>query len=154
MLPELASAMTELDDLFNQAKQIIQTLDSTGLNYRPGVEMNSIYAITTHIVGSLKWYLGQVIAGRDMRRDREAEFRASGADAPALVRALDDALTFAREILETITPAMLDETRQARTRTVTVRQGVAHVVAHTAQHIGHIEITAQLFKSHKTEETG
>lgn len=150
MLPELASALTELDDLFNQAKQIIQTLDSTQLNYKPGVEMNPIYAITTHIVGSLKWYLGEVIAGRDMRRDRDAEFRASGADAHALVRALDDALSFAREILETITPVMLDETRQARTRTVTVRQGVAHVVAHTAQHVGHIEITAQLSKARQT----
>ncbi|MBM3129797.1 MAG: DUF1572 domain-containing protein [Chloroflexi bacterium] len=146
MLPELATALTELDDLIDQAKQIIQTMDPAGLDYAPGAEMNSIGAIATHIAGSLKWYLGEVIAQRDMRRDRDAEFRARGKDARTLAQMLDEAREFAREILETITPAMLDETRQARTRTVIVRQGVMHIVAHTAQHVGQIEITAQLWK--------
>jgi uncharacterized damage-inducible protein DinB len=146
MLLELAAALTELDDLFGQAKRIIIALDAKGLNYQPGAEMNSISAITTHIAGSLKWYLGEVIGGRDMKRNREAEFRAVGADPAALARGLDDAQAFAREILETITSTMLDETRQARTRTFTVRQGVLHIVAHTAQHVGHIEMTAQLWK--------
>lgn len=115
--------------------------------------MNSIGVIATHIAGSLKWYLGEVIAGRDMRRDRDAEFRARGNDARALAQTLDDAREFAREILETLTPAMLDETRQARTRTVIVRQGITHIVAHTAQHVGHLEITAQVWKMKGGSET-
>jgi uncharacterized damage-inducible protein DinB len=146
MLPELATALTELDDLIDQAKQIIQTIDPAGLDYTPGAEMNSIGVLATHIAGSLKWYLGEVIARRAMHRDRDAEFRARGKDARALAQTLDEAREFAREILETITPAMLDETRQARTRTVIVRQGITHIVAHTAQHVGHIEITAQVWK--------
>lgn len=153
MLPELATAMTELDDLSNQAKQIIQTLEPAALNFKPADDINSIYATTTHIAGSLEWWLGEIVAGRAARRDREAEFRAAGADAAALVCALDDALSLARMVLEGVTPAHLDETRHARTLTVTVRWIIPHVLAHTALHLGHLQITAQLWWLHRAQET-
>jgi hypothetical protein len=45
---------------------------------------NSPYAVLTHCLGVMEWWGGYLIAGRAVRRDRDAEFLASG-DVAALV---------------------------------------------------------------------
>src|SRR5262249_4330921 len=48
-------------------------------NARPGLPgANSPYAILRHCLGVMEFWGGQVVAGRTVDRDREAEFRASG----------------------------------------------------------------------------
>src|SRR5258708_36863734 len=42
---------------------------------------NSPYAILRHCLGVMEFWGGRVVAGRTVDRDREAEFRASGAGA-------------------------------------------------------------------------
>lgn len=146
MLLELEAALIELDENLDRAKKIIRTMEPAGLAYQPGVECNSISVLAMHMAGSLKWWIGEIIGGRDAHRDREAEFHAHGVSADVLVHELASARELVDEVFETISPAMLIETRQARTRVVTVRQSVLHVIAHTAEHVGHIEMTAQLWK--------
>ena len=46
-----------------------------------------------------------------------------------------------------LTAAELEETRQAWSRTVSVRWGILHVIEHTALHLGHMQITYQLWQS-------
>src|SRR5690349_21041984 len=52
---------------------------------------NSPYAILRHCLGVMEFWGGQVVAGREVTRDRDAEFRASGPVA-ALVAAADSGL--------------------------------------------------------------
>ncbi len=143
MLPELAINFDELSDLQAQARKIIRDLDPAALDYSLGEGFNTLTAIVTHMAGSQRWWVGEILGGRDTHRDREGEFRAAGQGAEALERRLDDALALVKEVLETITPEMLDQPRRVRERTVTVRYILPHVVAHTALHLGHLEITRQ-----------
>ncbi len=147
MLPELAGANAELEEVVLEIERLVRSVDSATLNAQPAAGFNSIYATVVHIAGSMTWWLGEIVARREVHRDREAEFRARGDDAEELVRVLDEARALSQEVLATLTPAMLDETRQARTLTLPVRQIIPHVLAHTALHWGHIQITTQLLQS-------
>jgi len=146
MILELVVMLDELDDYCARAKKAILSVEPAGLDYVPCAGSNSICAISTHTVGSLKWWVGEIIAGRDMHRNRDAEFQVLGVDAQTLVDEFDAALGFVRVILESLTLTQLDEMRQARTKTITVRQSIVHVIAHTAEHVANIEMTAQLWK--------
>ena len=114
MLPELAIDFSELSDLQAQAQKIIREIDPAALDDSPGEGFNTLTAIVTHMAGSQRWWIGEILGGRDVHRDREGEFRAAGQDAEALARRLDDALALVKEVLETITPEMLDQPRRVR----------------------------------------
>jgi uncharacterized damage-inducible protein DinB len=51
-----------------------------------------------------------------------------------------------RTILQNLTQEDLNGTRQARDRIVPTRWALLHVIDHTALHLGHIQITAQLWQ--------
>ena len=49
------------------------------LNWRPAIEgANSAYVIAAHTIGNARAFVLGIACGRDMGRDRPAEFRASG----------------------------------------------------------------------------
>ena len=144
MLPSVATVYAELSDTFGQARRILAAAGPDQLNRKPGADFNSPYAIGMHMAGSLKWWVGQVLAGRDVQRDREGEFRATGDDVGIVFQEMDHALALAQEVFETVTVELLLETRPVRERTVTVEYIIVHVLQHSAIHLGHLEMTQQL----------
>ena len=77
----LASIVTGLgDDLANQRPDL------------PGA--NSPYAILTHCLGVMAYWGGHVVAGRDVPRDRAAEFTAAGPVAGLVAAAQQAKLQF------------------------------------------------------------
>ena len=60
--------------------QIVETMGDERINQRPSNMSNtsSPFVILTHCVGLTHYWLGAVIAGRQVHRDRDAEFRARG----------------------------------------------------------------------------
>lgn len=145
MSPEIATIVAKLNEMWTEIRQTVQEVDSDTLTFKPGQGFNSISTIITHVAGSQKWWIGEVLAGRDMQRDRDAEFRAVDDDPSVLIGRLDDSATLVREILETVTSEMLDQTRLYRGEPVTVRWILTRVLTHTALHVGHIQITRQLW---------
>jgi hypothetical protein len=86
-----------------------------------------------------------VVGGEPATRDRPAEF-ASQVDGPKpLLQLLDAVGVETRDVFTRLTPADLDGSRSVRTRPVTVRWGILHVIDHTALHLGHMQITYQLW---------
>jgi hypothetical protein len=68
--------------------RIVTGLGDDLANRRPDVPgANSPYAILTHCLGVMEWWGGHVVAGRRVERDRDAEFRATGAVADLVERA-------------------------------------------------------------------
>ena len=68
-----------LDEELDGMVQIITALGDDLANQRPDIpESNSPYSILTHCLGVMDYWGGYMIAGRDVERDRDAEFRASG----------------------------------------------------------------------------
>ena len=124
------------------------------INWRPTVaEGNSAYALAAHTLGNARaWVLG-IACGQPMRRDRPAEFAASGADAQRL---RDDLASLTAQIADAL-GAMTPEQLERRfvppqelwgggnpVHEITPRYALLHVVEHAALHLGHVELTRDL----------
>ncbi|AIJ24310.1 DUF664 domain-containing protein [Amycolatopsis methanolica] len=109
---------------------------------------NTPYAIVNHCLGVIAAWAGQVVAGRTVHRDREAEFTAAGPIAPLL-----DRVARARERLrEDVAAADFDAPQRGEvpdkyaTTPAGRRQGAAlvHVYEELAQHHGQLELTRDI----------
>ncbi len=152
MLPEVETVIAALDDRWAEAKSVLKDIDKEALTYRPGDGFNSISAIAAHIAGSAKWWIGEVVAGRDMHRDRDSEFRFTSSDADALAQRLDDAADLVREVVETLTSDVLDQKRECRGRQLSVRAILLRVLSHIALHVGHMQVTRQLWETQQASK--
>lgn len=64
---------------FNGMVAIAERLGDGLVNVKPDLEgTNSAYAIITHCIGVTDWWVGLMIAGRPVVRDRDTEFLAEG----------------------------------------------------------------------------
>lgn len=150
MLAELESCLERIEDLRGQVIRLIRELPDEALNWRPieGQDehtTNSPAVLAAHIAGAEHFWIGEVVGGGPPVRDRDAEFATATDDATGLIRRLDEVGAETREVLSSLTRADLEGTRQARGRTVPVRWGILHVIDHTSLHLGHLQLTCQLW---------
>jgi len=150
MLAELENYLSRLDDLRGQVRALVADLPVEALNWQPiagaGTDTaNSLAVLAAHVAGAEHFWIAEVIGQRPTTRDRDAEFRTVAADAAELVRPLDDVALETTEVLSSLSENDLDGVRVARSREVTVRWGILHIIAHTALHLGHMQITYQLW---------
>jgi hypothetical protein len=68
-----------------------------------------------------------------------------------LTKRLDDSLDYVHRVLENLTLPDLETSRVSSRngREVTVAWALAHALKHTALHVGHIQITRQLWEQQK-----
>jgi len=144
---ELDNYLQRIEDLRSQVCDLIADLPAEALNWRPieGDETNSLAVLATHIAGAEHFWIAEVIGGRPPTRDRDAEFATQASDASQLVRLLEDTGAETREVFATLSEADLNGTREVRGRTAPVRWGILHVIDHTALHLGHMQLTYQLW---------
>ena len=88
----------------------------------PIPEANSLFALATHLVGAAEFWVLALAGGRQIARDRDAEFRASGTYQELEVRYLRW-LAEVRDVLSTLPDAA------------------------SALHLGHIQLTRSLLAS-------
>jgi hypothetical protein len=124
------------------------------LNVRPAAagNANSAWVLAVHALGNARaWVLG-IACGKEMGRDRPAEFASSGDDVAELRAAV---AAFSREMhaaLPALSRADLDCRLvppaelwgEGEPKEITVREALLHVVEHASLHLGHIEITRDL----------
>ncbi|GAB3127017.1 hypothetical protein GCM10027289_03930 [Tsukamurella serpentis] len=71
----LAVAMETLDTV----EGVLDDLDDRTVNAAPGATgTNSVFVLVTHVAGALGYWGGSLMAGEDIPRDRDSEFRATG----------------------------------------------------------------------------
>ena len=150
-LPEAAAYLERIEDLRGQIASIVKMLPQESLNWRPDESsedhaMNSIAVLATHAAGAEHFWIGEVVGKLPPTRNRDAEFETVVADTAVLLEKLEAVGQQTRTILQNLTQEDLDGTRLARDREVPVRWGILHVIDHTALHLGHIQITAQLWQ--------
>jgi uncharacterized damage-inducible protein DinB len=155
MAPELESYLQRIEDLRGQACALIADLPAEALNWRP-IEgrgdhaTNSLAVLATHIAGAEHFWI-KVVGGHAPTRDRDAEFAAEVADAAKLVQLLERTGAETKEVFSALCAADLDGTREARGRTIPVRWCILHVIDHTALHLGHMQLTYQLWARGKSK---
>jgi len=154
MHPELTHYLQLLDDLHRQVKALVADLPAEALNWQPiegaGADTtNSLAVLATHVAGAEHFWIAEIIGQRPATRDRDAEFCTVATDAAELVRRLDAVAAETAEMLASLSEADLNGVRVARGHEVTVRWGILHVIDHTALHLGHMQITYQLWMGGK-----
>ncbi len=125
---------------------LVSELDLGALNWRPpAVHGNSIYVLATHTIESTRFNLLGLLCGRTQGRDREAEFRAAGESAAAIEASWRELRAVLRECLATVAPERLEETLEhSQHGPITGRGVLLLMVTHTAEHLGHAELTRDL----------
>ncbi len=119
---------------------------------RPGLPgANSPQAILRHCLGVMDFWGGQVVAGREVQRDRDAEFRASG---PVAALIADTSAAKARFRVDA---AAADLAAPPRGGHPGMRPGalevasqghaLLHVLEEVTQHLGQMEITRDLLRA-------
>ena len=151
MEPEVQNYITMLDDLRNRFKEAVQDMTADQLNWAPPAkDVNSPYILAYHIAGSEAMWIHQIVGQRDVSRDRDAEFQATGDSPAALNERLDSVAATSREILGGLTRADLEQSRTQPTRRgggqAPVRWCIANLIEHYAEHLGHLDLTKQLYE--------
>jgi uncharacterized damage-inducible protein DinB len=150
MLPELDNYLQRIEDLRGQAGNLIAGLPGGALDWRPlegtgDHATNSLAVLATHIAGAEHFWIGEVVGGLPPTRDRDAEFVAQTGDAAKLVRLLESTGAETRDVFATLDQDDLEGSREARGRVIAVRWCILHVIDHTALHLGHMQLTTQLW---------
>ena len=127
----------------------------------PIPDANTVFAIATHAVGMGEFWVLTLIGNHPSHRNRAAEFRAVGegsslrlryqqwiADVHALLDELPDAVM--TRVVEP--PLEFRSTGGLQDGPLTVRDCLYHVVEHTATHLGHIQLSADLLQAKRQRE--
>src|SRR5437870_3009642 len=129
--------------------ETIADLDDEAVNWKPPVPGgNSLLVLVTHALGSAEQHVIGEAAGKTVVRNRDAEFASKGGSAHLAARAtevrrrIDDAIVG----LE----GRLDEEREPPFRSwpgtrATARDRLVHSISHTAEHVGHAQLTRDLY---------
>jgi len=143
-----------VDEALDGMVAIVESLGDEGANRRPDLPgANSAYAILFHCLGVMEFWGGQVVAGRTIERDRDAEFRATGP--------VDDLVARARRARAQLVEDMAGLDPPAAPRRplppddpdaglpIARTQGGAliHIYEELAQHRGQMELTRDVVQS-------
>ena len=136
-----------IDDALDGMVAIVEQLGDDAANQRldtPGA--NSAYALLAHCLGVMEYWAGFLIAGRDIDRDRDAEFEAGGSVGELVTRTCRAREQLKADLAElepsapTRRPPLLPEDAQlpyARTQ----GGALVHLYEELAQHRGQMEVT-------------
>jgi len=149
----VGAVVSYVDRAMDQMTEIVTGLGDDLANRKPALPgANSPYAILRHCLGVMEFWGGEVVAGREVIRDRPAEFRAHGpvaglaaatADARAQFRADAATADFAGpprggtghrkhpEELEFTSPG----------------HALLHVLEEVTQHLGQLELTRDILRA-------
>jgi uncharacterized damage-inducible protein DinB len=150
MVSELTNYSERIEDLHNQVSGVVAALPAQALNWRPleakkDHATNSLAVLVAHIAGAEHFWIGEVVGKRIGNRDREAEFATVADNAVEIISLLEKAAQETREVFSILSDLDLKKPRQASGRTIPVRWCILHVIDHTALHLGHMQITYQLW---------
>ena len=152
MLSMLEDYFERLQALHADIERTIEGLPVAALDWMPGPDMNSLGVLTVHVAGAERYWIGDVVGRDPSGRDRAAEFRAYGLDATMLKARLAETLAHSRAVLEGLPLADLEATRVSPRdgREFSVAWCLAHALEHTALHLGHAQITRQLWEQRES----
>lgn len=139
-----------VDQALGQMVGIVRELGDEAASTRPDLPgANSPYAILTHCLGVMEYWAGELVAGRDITRDRDAELVAAGsvedlvARTTAVRRQLEEDLAdLEPEAPLHRPPAFREDAALPWGRTQA--GALLHVYEELAQHLGQMELSRDL----------
>ena len=150
MTGELANYLERIEDLRGQMGDLVAGLPAEALNWRPiqgkgELSANSLAGLVAHSTGAERFWIVEVVGGGPATRNRAAEFVSEASSPKDVVHWLADTAQQTRKVLAGLSDTDLDSLRQVEDQPLPVRWCLLHVVDHTALHLGHMQITRQLW---------
>jgi len=157
-LTELENYLTRIEDLRSQILGQVKSFPLEALNWRPvgtnsDHKSNPIAALIAHISGAEHFWIGEVIGGLPATRNRDAEFAAEATSVESILDLLRRSGNETQKVLTSMRNTDLDKFKVVKGRHVPVRWCILHVIDHTSLHLGHIQITYQLWSGGKEMES-
>jgi uncharacterized damage-inducible protein DinB len=137
-----------LSTLHHDLAATVEGLPAEALDWQPGSDMNSLVVLLTHTAGSERYWIGEIVGEEPADRVRAQEFETEGKTAEELQEQLNVALAHSRQILSALSLDNLAEARliPEQGRSCTVAWALLYALEHTAQHLGHAQITRQMWE--------
>jgi len=147
MIPFYQALADRFQELHGDIQRDLDALPPEAIDWKPGTEMNSVAVIIVHLTGAERFLIGDVIMGDSSNRNREAEFQVAGMTKDDLARRLDDTEAYTLAAFEKLTLADLETLRihPRHGNQVLVAWTLLHALDHVATHVGHINITVQMW---------
>ena len=148
-MSETQTYIERLSDLRANVLKTLERMNARGLNWKPTPrETNSPYVLAAHLIGSERHWLHRMVGQREVHRDRAAEFRARGATLDALRAKFQATAGTSAEILARLSASEMDARRETPNYgVVTVRWCIVHMIEHYSEHLGHIQLTRQMWEA-------
>jgi len=148
MISFYADLLDRFHDLHADIENALELLPQAAMGWTPGPDMNSVSVLTVHLTGAERFLVGDVVMGDPSNRNREAEFQGSAWDKNDLLRRLVETEAYLKRAFEDMKLSDLETTRlhPRHGGQVSVAWALTHALEHTASHLGHIQITAQLWQ--------
>ncbi|MEM7287541.1 MAG: DUF664 domain-containing protein [Actinomycetota bacterium] len=129
-------------------RDVLARLDDTLVNTTPPIPgANTPYRLVVHAMGACDWWTSHIVCGHPSERDRAAEFVASGTVAEAGA-ALDLAGARLDDLRPELAAAGVVHGNPSTTKPLgtewTVGACLIHAYEELAQHLGHLEVTADV----------
>lgn len=140
--------LDRLEGLHHRLTAALEGLPQQAIDWAPGEEMNSIGVLIAHIAGAERYWIGDVVAGDESGRVRATEFETVGMDRDSLLARLDEVLAHSRGVLAGLSEEQLAEERVSPRvdERFTLGWSLLHALKHTAEHVGQVEMTRQLWE--------
>ncbi len=154
LYPEIQQYLQTLDDLRAQIAGIIREMPAEGLNFRPALPAgadptNSIGVLAVHCAGAEHFWIAEMIGRYPSTRDRDAEFKYVATSADEALARLRKTGEETHAVLRAMTVEDLDGSFMKDDHAVSARWAIQHIIYHYSLHIGHIQLTYQLWANGK-----
>jgi hypothetical protein len=142
--------LERLQDLHHDFIATFEDLPAEALDWVPDDDMNSFCVLVVHTTGSARFWIGTAL-GDPPNRNRDLEFQARGLSIAELKGRFAALEAYVRDVLESRTLADLAVThsvpnRDREVRRVSAGWALLHALEHTGLHLGHAQITRQLWE--------
>ena len=145
MDPVVAKIAEQFQVVHGLLRDEVRGLSVEELNWKPAPVTNSIAVLVVHTLGSEAEVL-RVAANVPGERDRPAEFRVAATDAEDLLREIDQADAYIEAMAPRITAEDLAAERPRADRPPeTGLHWLLTNYGHAREHLGHIQLTKQLY---------
>lgn len=143
-----ADCYDRFSELHREIKKSIEGLSVEALDWVPAGNTNSISVLVVHLLEAEKFWAVSVPGNQPSDRVRDEEFEVSELTEHDLVEKLDATLSEIQAAFETFTFNDLQQLRipEERDMTVTMGWAILQALQHTALHLGHIQLTVQLWE--------
>jgi hypothetical protein len=148
MIPFYEELYRRFHELHSDIERALEGLPEEALDWKPGAEMNSVAVLITHLTGAERFLIGDVVMGDPSNRVRETEFLVEGLTKQDLLLRLATTDAYIKGAFEKLSLADL-ETERVHPRhgnQVSVAFSILHALEHAATHVGHIDLTVQLWQ--------